>query len=216
MDDRQCRIGEHAVQERPLWAPQALGQVPAEPATARRMGGQGRAARRVLGRCSAGTIPAGRSVPSPLPPSPRPAPKGTTHSRSWPGWRASVYATSPTASSSRGAEGTRPRPAGAVFVQVYVVVADAGPAPSAIVAAPLAPARVAAIDLRIETCPCRLGPRVACGGRSSARGTSAVTGGTVTPAGRVLARCVRAPLQPPGCVEPVASRWPAAVTDRAH
>src|SRR5207244_3174029 len=29
MDDRQRRIGEHAAQERPLWATQALGQVPA-------------------------------------------------------------------------------------------------------------------------------------------------------------------------------------------
>jgi conjugative relaxase-like TrwC/TraI family protein len=31
MDDRQRRIGQHAVQERPLWATQALGQVPADP-----------------------------------------------------------------------------------------------------------------------------------------------------------------------------------------
>src|SRR5690348_13707298 len=31
MDDRQRRIGEHAAQERPLWATQALGQVPGEP-----------------------------------------------------------------------------------------------------------------------------------------------------------------------------------------
>jgi conjugative relaxase-like TrwC/TraI family protein len=31
MDDRQRRIGEHAVEERPLWATQALGQVPADP-----------------------------------------------------------------------------------------------------------------------------------------------------------------------------------------
>jgi len=31
MDDRQRRIGEHAAQERPLWATQALGQIPAEP-----------------------------------------------------------------------------------------------------------------------------------------------------------------------------------------
>src|SRR5205814_8557664 len=31
MDDRQRRIGEHAAQERPLWATQALGQVPADP-----------------------------------------------------------------------------------------------------------------------------------------------------------------------------------------
>ena len=30
MDDRQRRIGEHAAQERPLWATQALGQVPGE------------------------------------------------------------------------------------------------------------------------------------------------------------------------------------------
>jgi hypothetical protein len=30
MDDRQRRIGEHAAQERPLWATQALGQVPSE------------------------------------------------------------------------------------------------------------------------------------------------------------------------------------------
>jgi ATP-dependent exoDNAse (exonuclease V) alpha subunit len=32
MDDRQRRIGEHAGQERPLWATQALGQVPRDPA----------------------------------------------------------------------------------------------------------------------------------------------------------------------------------------
>jgi hypothetical protein len=32
MDDRQRRIGEHAAQERPLWATQALGQVPGDPA----------------------------------------------------------------------------------------------------------------------------------------------------------------------------------------
>jgi hypothetical protein len=31
MDDRQRRIGEHVAQERPLWATQALGQVPADP-----------------------------------------------------------------------------------------------------------------------------------------------------------------------------------------
>jgi hypothetical protein len=31
MDDRQRRIGEHAAQERPLWATQALGEVPADP-----------------------------------------------------------------------------------------------------------------------------------------------------------------------------------------
>jgi conjugative relaxase-like TrwC/TraI family protein len=31
MDDRQRRIGEHAAQQRPLWATQALGQVPADP-----------------------------------------------------------------------------------------------------------------------------------------------------------------------------------------
>jgi conjugative relaxase-like TrwC/TraI family protein len=31
MDDRQRRIGEHTAQERPLWATQALGQVPGEP-----------------------------------------------------------------------------------------------------------------------------------------------------------------------------------------
>src|SRR5207248_3059659 len=31
MDDRQRRIGEHAAQERPLWATQALGQVPTDP-----------------------------------------------------------------------------------------------------------------------------------------------------------------------------------------
>ena len=31
MDDRQRRIGVHAAQERPLWATQALGQVPADP-----------------------------------------------------------------------------------------------------------------------------------------------------------------------------------------
>jgi conjugative relaxase-like TrwC/TraI family protein len=31
MDDRQRRIGEHAAQERPLWATQALGRVPADP-----------------------------------------------------------------------------------------------------------------------------------------------------------------------------------------
>ena len=31
MDDRQHRIGEHTAQERPLWATQALGPVPAEP-----------------------------------------------------------------------------------------------------------------------------------------------------------------------------------------
>jgi hypothetical protein len=31
MDDRQRRIGEHAAQERPLWATQALGQVPGQP-----------------------------------------------------------------------------------------------------------------------------------------------------------------------------------------
>ena len=31
MDDRQRRIGEHVAQERPLWATQALGPVPAEP-----------------------------------------------------------------------------------------------------------------------------------------------------------------------------------------
>jgi AAA domain len=31
MDDRQQRIGEHAARERPLWATQALGDVPAEP-----------------------------------------------------------------------------------------------------------------------------------------------------------------------------------------
>jgi conjugative relaxase-like TrwC/TraI family protein len=31
MDDRQRRIGQHAAQERPLWAAQALGQVPADP-----------------------------------------------------------------------------------------------------------------------------------------------------------------------------------------
>jgi AAA domain/TrwC relaxase len=30
MDDRQRRIGQHAAQERPLWATQALGQVPAD------------------------------------------------------------------------------------------------------------------------------------------------------------------------------------------
>jgi AAA domain len=30
MDDRQRRIGQHAAQERPLWAAQALGQVPAD------------------------------------------------------------------------------------------------------------------------------------------------------------------------------------------
>jgi hypothetical protein len=32
MDDRQRRIGEHAAQERPLWATRALGQVPGDPA----------------------------------------------------------------------------------------------------------------------------------------------------------------------------------------
>jgi hypothetical protein len=32
MDDRQRRIGEHAAREAPLWATQALGQVPADPA----------------------------------------------------------------------------------------------------------------------------------------------------------------------------------------
>src|SRR5690348_13812896 len=32
MDDRQRRIGEHAAQERPLWATQSLGQVPGDPA----------------------------------------------------------------------------------------------------------------------------------------------------------------------------------------
>jgi hypothetical protein len=32
MDDRQRRIGEYAAQERPLWATQALGQVPNDPA----------------------------------------------------------------------------------------------------------------------------------------------------------------------------------------
>jgi hypothetical protein len=32
MDDRQRRIGEHAARERPLWASQALGQVPDDPA----------------------------------------------------------------------------------------------------------------------------------------------------------------------------------------
>lgn len=32
MDDRQCRIGEHATRERPLWATQALGQMPGDPA----------------------------------------------------------------------------------------------------------------------------------------------------------------------------------------
>jgi hypothetical protein len=31
MDDRQHRIGVHATQERPLWATQALGEVPADP-----------------------------------------------------------------------------------------------------------------------------------------------------------------------------------------
>ncbi|MHB1874002.1 MAG: MobF family relaxase [Streptosporangiaceae bacterium] len=31
MDDRQRRIGEHAAREAPLWATQALGQVPADP-----------------------------------------------------------------------------------------------------------------------------------------------------------------------------------------
>jgi conjugative relaxase-like TrwC/TraI family protein len=31
MDDRQRRIGKHVAQERPLWATQALGQVPADP-----------------------------------------------------------------------------------------------------------------------------------------------------------------------------------------
>src|SRR5262249_18997574 len=31
MDDRQRRIGEHAAREAPLWAVQALGQVPAAP-----------------------------------------------------------------------------------------------------------------------------------------------------------------------------------------
>jgi hypothetical protein len=31
MDGRQRRIGEHAAQERPLWATQALGQIPADP-----------------------------------------------------------------------------------------------------------------------------------------------------------------------------------------
>jgi conjugative relaxase-like TrwC/TraI family protein len=31
MDGRQRRIGQHAAQERPLWATQALGQVPADP-----------------------------------------------------------------------------------------------------------------------------------------------------------------------------------------
>src|SRR5258706_4381054 len=32
MDDRQRRIGQHAAQERPLWATQALGQFPGDPA----------------------------------------------------------------------------------------------------------------------------------------------------------------------------------------
>jgi hypothetical protein len=32
MDDRQCRIGAHAALERPLWAVQALGQIPDDPA----------------------------------------------------------------------------------------------------------------------------------------------------------------------------------------
>jgi hypothetical protein len=45
-----------------------------------------------------------------------------------------------------------------VFVHVYFVAAEADPAPSAIVAAALAPARVTAIHFRIETCRIGLVP----------------------------------------------------------
>ncbi len=41
MDDRQHRIGQHAARERPLWATQALGQIPDDPA--QRAGWQARA-----------------------------------------------------------------------------------------------------------------------------------------------------------------------------
>ena len=48
MDDRQRRIGEHAAQERPLWATQALGPVPPN-RRARGVGAAGRATRRLPG-----------------------------------------------------------------------------------------------------------------------------------------------------------------------
>jgi hypothetical protein len=78
-----------------------------------------------------------------------------------------------------------------VFVHVYGVAAEADPAPSAIVAAAPAPARVTAIHFRIDTFPCRLGPREARGGRDSALGDGAAQWARpLRPAG-ALARCAR-------------------------
>ena len=65
MDDRQRRIGEHAAQERPLWATQALGQVPADPRQRAGVGAPRPGSSAPTGRCSAGTTPARRSAPSP-------------------------------------------------------------------------------------------------------------------------------------------------------
>ncbi len=80
MDDRQRRIGEHAAHERPLWATQALGPVPAEPqerAEWERRAGQ----LAPTGRSPAGTIPVRRSAPNPRAATPRHGRNGTPRSR---------------------------------------------------------------------------------------------------------------------------------------
>jgi TrwC relaxase/AAA domain len=92
MDDRQRRIGEHAAREAPLWATQALGQVPDNPEA--RAEWEARAGRLGAYREMFGWDHPGEAIgPEPASTFPEARGEGTLRSRPWPASKASTCGT---------------------------------------------------------------------------------------------------------------------------